>query len=210
MGLRPMIADPGGQRGCVRGYIARGRDCALRSLVADDFVDVGIARQDKGWSPARRNVQKCARRVRGRSPWWRESHRSGSQSRRARRYLVLIEPTFRGIRSAGIGGCASRMRDLIDQDALADGLRLELFEQSVEHRVEFVYAGGAVEFGVDDVAREKSMLESVQAGGVFAFGCARAGRFRALARARRAVEAKARAVRCRVMRASRNWGEYCS
>jgi hypothetical protein len=55
---------------------------------------------------------------------------------------------------------------------------LKLFEESVEKRIEFLDARGAVEYRVDDVAGEKAVSYGVEARNCFAFICARAGGFR--------------------------------
>src|SRR5579862_999759 len=91
--------------------------------------------------------------------------------------IVLIDPRFAAFVAEQSADAPAAGRDLVDHHALVDGFRLKFFEQRIEHRVELVYASGAVEFWIDDVARKKSVLEGVKAADLFAFRCARTGRF---------------------------------
>ncbi len=66
--------------------------------------------------------------------------------------LVIIGPRFTAFVAQDSADAPARRSDLIYEDALADGLRVVFCEQSVEHHVEFVETGGAIEDGVDYVA----------------------------------------------------------
>src|ERR1035437_5918778 len=169
--LGPMIPNGCVRRGYARVNRARGTDCALRVVRSGRFYP----------HPNRSEVQRrrvrragaceqCADERRScHNPSWRAAIRWASQYRSAA-VSVLVDPGFAAFVAQHSADPPTACGDLVDQDALMGGLRLEVFEQSVEERIEFLDANRAVEFGVHDVAREETVLERVETRNGLALG----------------------------------------
>lgn len=123
------------------------------SFIADDFVHVRIVGQDQGIEPGAAELAKNAVTIAlmivahgG------EQRVAGTFSFGLAPISVIVDPRFAAFVAQDSADAPARRRDLIDEDALADGLRVVFLKQSVEHHGEFVETGGAIEYGVDDVA----------------------------------------------------------
>src|ERR1017187_7334566 len=186
MKLSPMIPDNCARPGCAPANRGRGTDCALRFVRSGRFYPHPNSSAGKG-------IESGAPELPSRAPTNAlviithrgEERFGGSLSSGVAAVSVLIEPGFAAFVAQQSADPPAACGDLVDQDALAGGLGLELFEQSVEDRIEFLGASGAVEFGVDDVAGEETVLERVEPHNGLALGRARAGGFHRVGTARR-------------------------
>ena len=65
--------------------------------------------------------------------------------------IVLIDPRLAAFVAQQSADAPAACGDLVNQEALAGGFGLEVVEEGVEERVEFLGASGTVEDRVDDV-----------------------------------------------------------
>ena len=77
---------------------------------------------------------------------------AGSFSPGAATVTVIIDPRFAAFVAQKSADPPATCSDFVDKDALANGLQVVFFKQTVEHRREFVETGGAIEDGADDIA----------------------------------------------------------
>jgi hypothetical protein len=123
------------------------------SFIADDFVHVRIAGQNKsvesgaaeGAESALANGLLIVAHDGGYCL-------AGSFSPCCATILVVVGPRFAAFVAQDSPDAPARRSDLIYEDALADGLRVVFFKQSVEHHGEFLETGPAIEYGVDYIA----------------------------------------------------------